>query len=649
MLARRLVAVVAATAPVLALLVAAPVTARAEGATRVIFRAARTAFIPTPAGTGAVSGTPVSRVDTHEGAGPPEPASSPAPPVPPGPAVDDTGAGGRDSRDGRAVLLSSFDGIGHRQQRLANNGNQLNQEPPDQGLCVGSGLVMESVNDAVNVYDANGHSLKGVTDLNTFYGYPPAVVRATPAFGPFVGDPSCLFDQATQRWFQLALTFERVPQDGRLTGVNHLDLAVSDTSSPLGTWSIFRLDTTDDGTNGTPDHHCSPAPGARPAHANACLGDFPRLGADRNGIFLTTDEFGLFSSRFVSANIYALPKRALVSGAAAVRVTQFDTVGAVRFGARSEPGFTVWPAIATDGRASDRAGGTEFFGSSDAAPEVTNAGTSNRLVTWALTNTRSLDGTPDLHLVNRVSLVPAYALPPHSEQKAGDVPLARCLNDTTMTTLLGPGCWRFLRGTEPAHNEVESLLDSSDSRVMQVELADGLLWTALDTAVTVRGAPQAGIEWFAVRPETAGRSIDADVVAAGFVALAGNNLTYPAIGMTSSGRGVMAFTVVGRDHFPSAGYAAIDRRGVGPVQIAAEGLGPQDGYSGYHALSPPDNPRWGDYGGAVPSGGEVWIGSEYIGQTCNLATYADPADFGSCGGTRTTFANWYTRISHLRV
>ena len=74
-------------------------------------------------------------------------------------------------------LEISFDGINHRQQRLANGGNQFSLEPPDQGLCAGNGFVMESVNDALRVYDTKGNPLIGVVDLNTFYGYPAAFQR----------------------------------------------------------------------------------------------------------------------------------------------------------------------------------------------------------------------------------------------------------------------------------------------------------------------------------------------------------------------------------------------------------------------------------------------------------------------------------------
>jgi hypothetical protein len=113
---------------------------------------------------------------------------------------------------------------------------------------------------------------------------------------------------------------------------------------------------------------------------------------------------------------------------------------------------------------------------------------------------------------------------------------------------------------------------------------------------------------------------------------------------------VMAFTLAGEDFFPSAGFASIDAIfGVGDVEIAAAGAGPQDGFSEYSAFAfgGAPNPRWGDYGAAVVDGKSIWIASEYIAQTCDLATYVQT--LGSCGGTRTLRANWATRISELTV
>jgi len=51
-------------------------------------------------------------------------------------------------------LITSFDGLNHRDQRTANGGNQFSLEPPDQGLCAGDGFVMESLNDVLRVTTA---------------------------------------------------------------------------------------------------------------------------------------------------------------------------------------------------------------------------------------------------------------------------------------------------------------------------------------------------------------------------------------------------------------------------------------------------------------------------------------------------------------
>jgi hypothetical protein len=60
-------------------------------------------------------------------------------------------------------------------------------------------------------------------------------------------------------------------------------------------------------------------------------------------------------------------------------------------------------------------------------------------------------------------------------------------------------------------------------------------------------------------------------------------------------------------------------------------------------------PRWGDYGATAVDGDSIWIGSEYIGQTCTFAEYVSGlgSPTGTCGGTRSGLGNWYTRISKI--
>ena len=72
-----------------------------------------------------------------------------------------------------------------------------------------------------------------------------------------VGDPSCIYDAATQR-FILTVYDGESDADGNFTGPTTVDIAVSPQGTTLGTWSIYELDTTNDGTNGTPSNPSCP-------------------------------------------------------------------------------------------------------------------------------------------------------------------------------------------------------------------------------------------------------------------------------------------------------------------------------------------------------------------------------------------------------
>jgi hypothetical protein len=523
-------------------------------------------------------------------------------------------------------MLLSFDGINFRDQRLANGGNQFSLEPPDQGLCAGNGYVLEPVNTALRIFDTGGNSLGGVVDLNTFYNYPPAINRANGHYGPEITDPSCYFDSDTQRWFQIVLTLDNVGTTSALSGKNHIDIAVSKTASPLGAWNIYRLPVQNDGTDGTPNHHCG----------GQCLGDYPHIGADANAIFITTNEFSFFGAGFFGAQIYVIPKHALAVGSSPVNAILFNTGDPnIPF-----PGFTVWPAISPDGVYNTDNGGTEFLLSSLAV--FSNDGTSNQLVEWSVTNTSSLNSvSPAPVLSGRYINVDTYGVPPSSNQKAGSFPLGQCLADSMIATPFGPGCWRFFLTSGGPFPNTEKRIDSNDSRIQQVYFANGKLWSALDTAVAVGGATKAGIAYYVINPNSG------SVLQQGVVAVADNNVTYPAIAVNESGRGVMAFTLVGADHYPSAAYTSMDAKiGAGEIHVAAEGAGPDDGFTGYNPHSAfGSRSRWGDYGAAVYDGVNFWIASEYIGQTCNLSQYL--ATGFSCGNTRTSLGNWATRITKL--
>ena len=544
-------------------------------------------------------------------------------------------------------LVLSVDAINHFEQRfVAAGGNQFSIEPPDQGLCVGNGFVLETVNDTLQIFDTAGNPVSAPTGLNSFYGYAPAISRTKSPlqFGPELTDPSCLFDVPTQRWFHVVLTLDRTadPTSQALSGNNHLDIAVSATADPTGAWNVYSIPVQDDGTQGTPDHHCVQTQGKILVHG-PCLGDYPHIGADANGFYITTNEYSLFGPGFVGAQIYAFSKRQLAAGAPMVNMVQFDTSDPT-LGVQLDgtPGFTVWPAASTGNQYEGSHGGTEYFLSSEAVFQ--DSGVDSRLRLWSVSNTSSIDTAPALGIsANVVNTIP-YAVPGRANQKAGDYPQGQCLSDSSIqvsATLFG--CWRLLVGSRGPFINPEKLVDSNDSRMQQVVLANGKLWAALDTGLIIDGdsAPRAGIAYFVINPN-AGKAEQQ-----GYAGISGNNLTYPAIAVTQSGRGVMAFTVLGDDHYPSAGYAGIDSIiGVGDIHIAAEGLGPDDGFTGYKpTASNGTRPRWGDYGAAASDGNSIWIASEYVNQTCTLTGWLT-SNF-RCGNTRTQLANWGTRISKV--
>ncbi|HEY1388298.1 MAG TPA: hypothetical protein VGF38_07100 [Ktedonobacterales bacterium] len=613
-----------------------------------------------------------------------------------GPISFSTGAGsGASVNSGKKAKSNpmfnfGFEGLNHYQQRYSRGGNQFSVEPPDQGMCVGNGFVVEVVNDVFNVYSATTgasvlpdntatnivggfpRDVNHAIDLNSFYGYPPAINRTTGVRGQFVTDPSCLYDTQTQRFFVVALTLDPQvpgPCQGVFSCVNHLDLAVSQTNDPTGSWNIYRIDVTNDGTN---TGGVNPGP---------YLGDYPHMGADANGIYLTTNAYPWHANGFSGAQIYALSKTQLAAGATSVTVQHIDTSGTVNApsdAGSTQPGFTVWPAQSPGTQFDADNGGTEFFLSSNAADEAQKpvsgtAGTrtSTQLVVWTLTNTASLNtGSPSASLSNRILNVGRYGVPPKQQQPgSGSAPDATapqgfCLNNETTATIAGTGCYNLLVSTA-VHNatkpEVVTTIDSNDTRMQQVMYANGKLWGALDTAVNPNNGPQrAGIAWYIVNPN-AGK-----IIKQGYLGATGYDFTYPAIGVTPSGRGVMAFTATGDTLNPSAAYAPIDAIvGVGDWNVVPGGTGaaPDDGFSGYKAQNFPNpiRPRWGDYGAAAVDGNSIWIASEYIGQSCSYTDWGGPffvggaGDnlLGTCGGAshgpgaRSALANWSTRISKL--
>jgi len=273
--------------------------------------------------------------------------------------------------DVASSLLQNFNGTSSNDSRKTNFNQEF--EPPDQGLCVGNGYVLEPVNSAYRIFKTNGKTLEGPTNVNDLFDQGST---------QFTSDPRCYYDPATNTWFATILFLsggEAV--DGKSS---QLDIAVNSSGNPENLWTQYEVDTTNPGGNGCP-----------------CFGDQPTLGIDQDNLYVTTNEFSILGPQFNGAQVYAFSKADLVAGAPA----HFAHFGDLNIG--GSVATSVQPAISTG------TPNAEFFLSS-LDPTGT---TDNRLGVWAMTNRTALQHGHSPVLSSTVITSETYGLPPASAQK----------------------------------------------------------------------------------------------------------------------------------------------------------------------------------------------------------------------------------------
>jgi hypothetical protein len=536
-------------------------------------------------------------------------------------------------------LVHSWEGSNHFDSRYSGNGNQFSGEPPDQGLCANDTRVFEIVNNVVQVYSTSGKPLLagdsffpnsppvGIT-LAEFFGNPPDFQRPDGPFGPNTAfDVSCRFDSSVQRWYVSAEYLDLDRTTGDYTGNGGFYVAVSTSANPLGSWNIWDTRTQNNGTEGTPDHHCS---------SGFCYGDYPQLGFDANGLYITTNEFDFFTGAFSGAQLYAFSKADLVAGDPSPTTAYLQSVQAPVEG---DVAYSMQPVISQPADFVSAHGGTEYLAMSQ-SPYAVGAATGISL--WRLTNTSSLNATPRLALTETSVPTQAYTGGVHALQKPGPTPLLDCENSKPCIGAANP----VQKSPLPT--------DGGSGKVYGAWLRGGVVYLTTATAVAGSGGAEyfaggvkwrsidlhGGVAWFALRPSTTTNAVQR--VNEGIVDVPGQNMTYPTVAMNAAGDGVIGVTLVGPGVYPTAAYIPFTTAGAtAAVEIAGAGVGPNDGFTG--TADGDYRTRWGDYGAAdVAPDGTVWFANEYIAQRCTDATFnADP----TCGFTRSFFANWSTRVS----
>jgi hypothetical protein len=507
--------------------------------------------------------------------------------------------------------LGSFSGLNHADERTAGTGDYTNTnfslEPPDQALCVGGDYVVESVNDAIATYSKDGSQLTAPEALNQFYNLEPSLNRDTGAYGDFTSDPKCIYDSADGGHFIVSiLQAGQVSTNGHFDGTGGVYLAVSKTADPTGDWNVYNFDTSNDG-------------GVCP-----CLGDQPLIGADANGVYITTNSFPFFENGFNGAQVYAMSKSQLEQGAAAVNVVNVPVTAPADFNGGLP--YSLQPAKTVPG--AQDATNTEYFLS---ALDF-NATLDNRIAVWKLTGTDTLDdATPSLALTGTTLASEVYGQPPAAQQSSdGPFPLR--------DGLFGLSVQQALYGVNFDNGKYHTeLLNSNDDRMNEVVFDGHKLYGAVNTVVkTANGPTLNGVAWFVVDPSAS------KVTNQGYLSVNQENLMFPAFGVNKDGKGAIGVTIVGVDMHPSTAYAMFDGTKFGPLKISFQGPVADDGFTGYLALLPNADvgrkpgtqkgvARWGDYGAtAVDSDGSIWLANE------------------TTSSTRTLLANWGTQITHVQ-
>src|SRR5579883_1154909 len=195
-------------------------------------------------------------------------------------------------------LLQNFNGVSSLDSEKTNFGAEF--EPPDQGLCVGNGFVVEPVNSAYTIYRTNGSVVLGPLNVNVLFN---------DGLTQFTSDPRCFFDRTTNTWIAIILFINDTNTAART------DIAVNNSGDPTTPWTVYHLDATDDGTNGTPSHVGCP-----------CFGDQPLLGIDSQNVYINTNEFSILGPQANGGQVYALSKAQLFSLKSNVHFVHFDNL-----------------------------------------------------------------------------------------------------------------------------------------------------------------------------------------------------------------------------------------------------------------------------------------------------------------------------------
>lgn len=382
--------------------------------------------------------------------------------------------------------------------------------PPDSNGTVGPTNYVEFINGNFAVFNkANAARVLSMSDL-VFWSR--AGVKIDIANSWDVTDPRIIYDPISKRWFASQIDFDT---SGTVNS-NHFLLAVSTTIDPTGPWKGFAI-TTDPTVSST--------------------ADFPTLGLDTHGVYLSGDMFDA-SGNLVSSTLVSVPKTNLL--AATPSVANFTRLSNLSVANR---GIILQSAVALDGTS----GGNVLSAASLGFDLTTgNFVTNTTLVTFNVQNSTG-PGSATLSASTFLS-VPPYTVPLNPPQP-----------DPTLQ------------------------LDDGDARFSStVYRVNGVLYAVQNTEINGRAA----LQWYRINATTAA------VLESGTYTDPVLDLFYPSIAASTNGTVVIGCNGSSSNSFISC-YAAVGQtiNGVttfGHLALLKAGLANYDDGSGGPS-------RWGDY------------------------------------------------------
>ncbi len=428
------------------------------------------------------------------------------------------------------VPSPNFDACGYFQLPCALYGftgltfSQSGDEyPPDQAIATNSSQVMEGVNGALGLYTIHGVTVYGPTSSGAFFA---SLVHS----GASLGEPQMFWDASRQHF--IIVEIEMVVSGGVTT--DYLDIAVSKSQSGNLNPAIWNL-------------YQSPTNVNNGGAADWC--DYPTLGSDYWGMWISCVDFGSVSNGFVGNTVFAYNKTALYGGTS-ITPYYYNNIP-IDIGTA----FRLSPAL------EDGTPDAEFLVATDQG----FGGPFNNLTTVAFTNTHGLvTGTaPSLSFVEQ-------ALP---VSYTDGIPLSQAGTNVT----LYPGY-----GTK------------------QVEYKGGKLYLAMTTAVN--SGVDDGVYWAEIQPQLSGlvpSNPGAQVVKTSLVRQdaiwaysTGFDTFMPAFEGSDEDDEVLVFNYVSGVNGVAPGIVYTGRRATDPLNSMGDGGDSKPAaYGGFSNTSG----RWGEY------------------------------------------------------